>query len=260
MRLVDAHIHLDPLGKLFATGYSLDAYLELMKRLSIEYAVCSDHRSLFGGASTGLQELSRVFEESHGHVYFLGVFNPRHTRDDLDALENGRTLPGFCGIKIHPSFHGVPAEDPAYEPIWRFALEHALPLLTHSWSVSSHNPAQALSKPERFEPYIARFPAVPVILAHAGGRGEGRHEMIRLVTQYDNVYTDYAGDIFDLGFLESLTQALPSRRILFGSDYPWLDPRANLGRTMLADIPAELKERILGLNAMELFGLHDDQK
>jgi predicted TIM-barrel fold metal-dependent hydrolase len=84
--------------------------------------------------------------------------------------------------------------------------------------------------------------------------------MIRLVTQYDNVYTDYAGDIFDLGLLESLTQALPSRRILFGSDYPWLDPRANLGRTILAEIPTRLKERILGLNALELFGLHDDQK
>jgi predicted TIM-barrel fold metal-dependent hydrolase len=82
--------------------------------------------------------------------------------------------------------------------------------------------------------------------------------MIRLVTRYDNVYTDYAGDIFDLGLLESLTKELPSRRILFGSDYPWLDPRANLGRTMLADIPAESKERILGLNALELFRLHDD--
>ena len=259
MKIIDAHIHLDPLGKLFAVDYSLGAYRELMNRLSIDYAVCSDHQSLFGGARAGLQELSRVHEESHGHVYFLGVFNPRHTKEDLEALEQGHALPGFCGIKIHPSFHGVPAEHPAYEAIWRFASEHALPILTHSWSISSHNPAQALSRPGRFEPYISKFPSVRLILAHAGGRGEGRHEMVRLCTQYDNVYTDFAGDIFDLGLIESLTRTLPSDKILFGSDYPWLDPRANLGRCMLADIPAALKERILGLNALELYGLEANQ-
>jgi hypothetical protein len=195
-----------------------------------------------------------VFERSEGHVYFLGVFNPHHTRDDLRVLEKVLKTPGFCGIKIHPTFHGVPAEDSAYEPVWQFAAEHSLPMLTHSWSISTHNPAQVLSKPERFEAYISKYPSVRVIFAHAGGRGEGRHEMIRLVMQYENVYTDYAGDIFDLGLLESLVQSIPSNRILFGSDYPWLDPRANLGRTMLAGITDDAKERILGLNALELYG------
>ena len=255
MKIVDAHIHLDPLGKLFAADYSLASYRVLMNRLSIDYAVCSDHGSLFGGAAAGLQELSRVYEESHGHVFFLGVFNPCHSKEDLEALEQGRTMPGFCGIKIHPSFHGIPAEHPAYEAVWQFASEHSLPMLTHSWSISSHNPAQALSRPERFETYISKYPSVRLILAHAGGRGEGRHEVIRLCTQYDNVYTDFAGDIFDLDLLESLTRVLPSHKILFGSDYPWLDPRANMGRCMLADIRGAVKERILGLNALQLYGL-----
>ena len=258
--IVDAHIHLHPLGKLYAADYSLAAYRKLMKRLSIDVAVCIDHVSLFAGAAEGLQALSRIYDESEGHIFFLGVFNPNHAQEDLKTLERDHTLPGFCGIKIHPSFHGVPAEHGSYDAIWRFASEHNLPMLTHSWSLSSHNPAQALSRPERFEPYIARYPSVRLILAHAGGRGEGRHEMIRLCNQYENVYTDYAGDIFDLGLLESLVASIPAGRLLFGSDYPWLDPRANLGRSMLADISKETKEAVLGLNAVDLYGLRVQKK
>jgi predicted TIM-barrel fold metal-dependent hydrolase len=226
-----------------------------MDRLSIHCAVCSDHVSLFKGGGAGLPELSRIYEESHGSIYFLGVFDPRHAQQDLKALEEVRSSPGFCGIKIHPSFHGVPAEHPAYEQIWRFASEQALPMLTHSWSTSAHNPTQALSKPSRFESYISKFPAVRLVLAHAGGRGDGRQEMIRLCTQYENVYTDIAGDIFDLGLLETLSRALPKGRLLFGSDYPWLDPRANLGRCMLADLPPDMKAAILGGNASKLYNL-----
>jgi predicted TIM-barrel fold metal-dependent hydrolase len=255
MTIVDAHIHLHPLGKLYASDYSLSAYTTLMDRLSIRYAVCSDHVSLFSGGGAGLHELSRVYGKSNGRVYFLGVFDPRHARQDIKALERACTYPGFCGIKIHPSFHGVPAEDPAYEQVWRFASERALPMLTHSWSTSSHNPAQALSKPVRFEAYISKFPAVRLVLAHAGGRGEGRHEMIRLCKQYDNVYTDIAGDIFDLGLIETLSSTLPQGRLLFGSDFPWLDPRANLGRCMLAALSSEAKAAILGYNAGMLYNL-----
>jgi predicted TIM-barrel fold metal-dependent hydrolase len=258
--IVDAHIHLHPLGKLYAADYSLAAYRKLMKRLCIDTAVCIDHISLFEGAAAGLEALSRVYEESEGHIHFLGVFNPNHAKEDLKTLERDCNLPGFSGIKIHPSFHGVPAEHRDYDAVWRFASEHGLPMLTHSWSLSTHNPAQTLSRPERFESYISQYPSVRLILAHAGGRGEGRHEMIRLCNQYENVYTDYAGDIFDLGLLESLVASLPAGRLLFGSDYPWLDPRANLGRCMLADIPDQAKGAVLGLNAVELYGLNVQTK
>ena len=38
------------------------------------------------------------------------------------------------------------------------------------------------------------------------------------------------------------------------------DPRANLGRCMLADIPDQAKGAVLGLNAVELYGLNVQTK
>jgi predicted TIM-barrel fold metal-dependent hydrolase len=69
------------------------------------------------------------------------------------------------------------------------------------------------------------------------------------------VYLDLAGDAFCYRLLEHVTEAVPPNKILFGSDYPWLDPRCNLTRVVLADIPLESNMRILRDNAVEAYRL-----
>ncbi len=256
--IVDAHVHLDPISKIFASETGAGDLLNLMDRLSIQYGVCSDHLSLYEGAGAGLRPLRNVYTSSNNRIHFLGVFNPGKSEACLKVLGEALTWPGFCGIKIHPSFHGVPADDPSYESIWRFARDNDLALLTHSWSISDYNPAQALSTPDRFEPYIVKYPDVRFVLAHLGGRGSGRHEVMRLIHEYENVYTDLAGDIFDLCLIESLIDTISDNRILFGSDFPWLDPRSNLARVFLADIADSSKEKILRTNAMKVYKITDD--
>ena len=55
--------------------------------------------------------------------------------------------------------------------------------------------------------------------------------------------------------LQDLVSALPPNKLLFGSDFPWLDPRCNLTRVLLAEIPVEAKLRILRDNAVEAYSL-----
>jgi len=47
------------------------------------------------------------------------------------------------------------------------------------------------------------------------------------------------------------------RKILFGTDFPWMDHRSHLGRLYLARISAEAKRRILRDNALEVFRLEE---
>jgi hypothetical protein len=208
------------------------------------------------GGGEELEARRREHEVSGGRLLYLGVFDPRRGREAVRELEQACRRPGLAGIKIHPSFHRTPAESSGYEALWRFAEEHDLTVLSHSWSSSEHNPAQALSLPGRFAVWVRRHPGVRLVLAHAGGRGDGRSEAVRLAREHRNVYLDLAGDIFCYRLVESLCDALPSNKLLFGSDFPWLDPRANLSRILLAEISAEDKRRILRDNALEAYQLN----
>jgi uncharacterized protein len=251
--IVDAHLHDNLMGLFLAEPTDTAALLAFMDRLQIRYAVCTSQDALVLGS--GLDTARRVFEASQGRIYYLGVFDPRYKQECLQALHGAVGWPGFVGLKLHPSFHQTMADDPAYRPAWEFAAEFNLTILTHSWSVSDYNPSQRFSTPDRFEEFVRDFSGVRFVLGHAGGRGTGRAVAVRLANEYPHVYLDLAGDIYCYRLIEELTAAMPVEKILFGSDYPMMDPRSNLTRIWLAPISAETKQKILVDNAMIAYRL-----
>ncbi len=253
--IVDAHLHVGRPGFFFAPESDPDDLLKIMDSLGISHAVCMDHLSIFEGCGSGLEAHREMFERSKGRIHYLGVFHPERASACLAALDRARDWPGFAGIKLHPSIHRIPADDPSYEPIWAFADQYALPMLTHSWSVSSYNPVQYFSTPDRFENYARRFRRARLVLGHAGGRGTGRHKAILMANEHPNVYLDFAGDIFCHRLLEQLVASVPVEKILFGSDFPWLDPRANVLRVLLSEIEPSAKIKILRDNAIRVYQL-----
>jgi len=252
---VDAHLHFGRVSSFFAPLVDQKDLLFVMDKAGISHSVCTDHRSLFEGAEAGLEPLRDLFENSGRRVYYLGTFDPRRASGCLNALKQARDWPGFAGLKLHPSIHGVPADDPVYDQAWRFAADHDLAIMSHSWSASSYNPVQFLSTPARFEVHIRKFPQVRFVLGHAGGRGAGRQDAIRLANQYPHVYLDFAGDIYDYRLLEKLIESVPLEKILYGSDFPWTDPRSHITRVLLADIEDSAKSEILRGNAIRTYRL-----
>jgi len=200
-----------------------------------------------------MSALRRAYEESQGRLCYLGVFDPRSAPECLGALAAAVARPGFVGLKLHPSWHRTLADDPGYERAWAFAAEHDLPILAHSWSVSDYNPAQRYSTPERFESYVRRFPQVRLVLGHAGGRGLGRKEAVRMANEYPNVFLDFAGDVYCYRLLETLVATVPPEKILYGSDFPWMDSSTQLPRVLLADIDDQAKKKILVDNAVAVY-------
>ena len=258
--IIDAHAHFGSPGQFFVPEYSSDDLLLMMDRLGIRYSICAgDQISIFDDAISGIGNLHSAYKASQGRLLFMYVYDPRDCNKCLGLLNESIARPGFAGIKIHPSLHGVGAEDKRYEPIWKFAADHDVPILAHTWSISDYNPVQRLSTPERFEPFIRAFPQVKLVLGHAGGRGTGRYEAIRMANEYASVYVDFAGDIFCHNLIESLVSLVPVEKILFGSDFPWIDPRANLSRVFLSDTDNDDKKKILGANAALVYKIGKNQ-
>jgi predicted TIM-barrel fold metal-dependent hydrolase len=242
-------------GAFFAPEFEATHLLAAMDKAGISHAICMDMLTVLEGAGAGLEPLRDLFETSGRRVYYLGTFDPRRISACLDALKQAKDWPGFVGLKLHPSMHGVPADDPVYEQAWRFAADHELAIMTHSWSVSGYNPVQFLSTPDRFELHVRKFPQVHFVLGHAGGRCNGRHQAVRLANEYPHVYIDLAGDIVDYRLLEKLVESVPVEKILYGSDFPWMDPRSHLTRVLLADIEELAKIKILRGNAIRVYNL-----
>ena len=251
--IIDAHLHDNLMGLFIAEPTGLDAMLRMMDRLNVRLAVCTSQEALVLGG--GLASARRAFEQSDGRGYYLGVFDPNHPAECLRALREAVGWPGFVGIKLHPPFHTTMADHPGYRPAWDFAAEHGLTILTHSWSLSDYNPAQRFATPERFECYIREFQQVRFVFGHAGGRGTGRAHVVRLANLYPRVYLDIAGDIYCRGLIEDLAASVPADRILFGTDYPMMDPRSNLTRVLLSPVSTEAKRLILADNAMRAYQL-----
>ena len=257
MKMIDAHLHIGQPGVFFVPQTTPEQLLAGMDREGFASAVCTDHLSIVEGCPASLAALREVYERTGGRIFYLAVFHPDRSDECLWAMTEALCWPGFAGVKIHPSFHRTPADDPAYAPAWRFAADHDLPILTHSWSVSDYNPVQQLSTPVRFEAHVRAFPGVRLVLGHAGGRGREQADAMRMAADYPNVYLDIAGDVFCYRLIERLAEEVPAEKILFGSDYPWLDPRANLTRVLLAEIDERAKRCILGENARAVYRLDE---
>ena len=189
-----------------------------------------------------------------GRVLFFAVLDPRWGIGGLRRAEAALSDPQCVGIKIHPSFHEIAADDEAYAPVYELAERTRAPILTHSWDISPTNPVQHLSFPERFRCHLAAHPSVTLVLGHAGGRPGAMKAVVGLCRDYPNVCVDLAGDYYDNGLVECLVDRIGAERVVFGSDLNWIDPRANLAPVLAAAIPDEDVLRILRTNALRVYG------
>jgi predicted TIM-barrel fold metal-dependent hydrolase len=103
-----------------------------------------------------------------------------------------------------------------------------MPLLIHTgviphyqpWPISEHHPF-------RIDALANKYPGIPIILAHGGGRPFCR-EVLAVMQSNENTYLDlthvldkkYAWHI-PLDDLQAFFDQIGPERIIYGTDYPW---------------------------------------
>jgi predicted TIM-barrel fold metal-dependent hydrolase len=102
--------------------------------------------------------------------------------------------------------------------------------------------------------FAKEFPDVNFVVAHLGSFADDWRAHERVVEQlarYPNVYGDTSGvRRFDY-IVEAVKRAGP-RKIIFGSDGPWLHPGLELHKIRLLGLPKSEEALILGNNALRL--------
>ena len=252
--IVDAHAHLGPWPRFGVINKALEAYLSVMDHLGVRFAVVAHHAALCGLLQHGAQLSKTAYEQSGGRILSYLVYDPNRPDDSLRIINANASRPHAVGIKIHPTAHGVPADDDSYSPAYEISLRAGKPILTHSWEASSYNPTQYLSHPDRFCRHLERHPGVRLVLGHAGGRPGTLDAVADICSRFPAVRVDLAGDYFDSGTVDALAARLGPERIIFASDADWIDPRCNLAAVFGSGLSDGDLLRVLRTNAMAVYG------
>ena len=162
---------------------------------------------------------------------------------------------GFRGLRVLPWLWGLPPDDRRYYPLYVECVELGIPFCLQVGHAGPLMP----SEPGRPIPYLdhvaCEFPELTIVGGHIGY--PWTQEMIALATKYPNVHIDtsaykpsrYPPELVDF------MRGHGRRKVLFGSNFPMIQPAACMAQLDQLELDDEARELFLAGNARRVFGL-----
>ncbi|OFV87979.1 MAG: hypothetical protein A3J75_05865 [Acidobacteria bacterium RBG_16_68_9] len=241
--IIDFHGHIGR-SKIFSksSGGASDL-VKLMDKRGIDKAV------LLPAASPRkpryYEDALEAYKEFPDRFYPFFLANPRE-ENVCEMLQMVVEKHGFKGLKLHPTFLGVPADDKEWVyPIVEKARELKICVMIHSDPTLYATPWQV--------GLVAMdFPEVPVVMAHMGFVDVICNDAaINMARRAPNLYLETTGVSAEAKVALAVRE-IGAHRVLYGSDMPFHDPAFDMARIEYADIPEEGKKLIMGENARRL--------
>jgi predicted TIM-barrel fold metal-dependent hydrolase len=182
--------------------------------------------------------------------------SPEAALDEIERCARG----GARGIgELRPDMQLFDLRDEGImAPFTQKLKERNLILLTHSSEPVGHTyPGKGAVTPQMLYLFITRYPDLTIVCAHWGGGLPFYALMPEVKRALKNVYFDTAASplLYGLGVYEQVILLVGGGRILFGSDYPLLEPRRALEEVAALGLDQETKNQILSVNARRLLGI-----
>jgi hypothetical protein len=248
--VIDAHCHFGPWHAFYVRrGGWARAMIDSMDLCGISMSILAPHAALGPDERLGNDQAYRAAADFPDRLLPYVTVNPNRPCAATEA-EIARWDPsGLRAFKIHPALHQYPACGEGYRPMFEFADERGLPILSHSWA------GDPLGGPSVLAELAERYPGASFIFGHAISSWDMIAASCDEAARHPNVFLDLCTSALLYGALEHMVARAGADRILFGSDNPFIDPRPPLGRVLMARISDDDKRLLLGLNARRLFKL-----
>jgi len=215
--IIDSHCHAgkgDGLTGPWDTAAPLDKYLVRAARAGITRTVLfSAFHSDYVVAN---REVARIVSGHPDRFFGFAFVNSVHDRGRVQKLVRQAVEEfGFVGIKLHRY------DAPISREVCEAARAFSLPVI--------YDVMGAVSVCELL---AEEYPDVNFIIPHLGSFADDWRAQVALIdhlVRQGNIYTDTAG-IRRFDILEQAVQRAGARKILFGSDGPWLHPGVELAK------------------------------
>ncbi len=238
-QIIDCHCHAGTADRMTApwnTVADIEPYLRRARAAGIaKTSVVSVFHSDYNKANA---ELAGIIARHPGRLIgFVFVHATRDTGRIFGMVERAVRKWRFRGIKIH-GFDAMPTRE-----VCEVARTFRLPIFV-----------DVISRPEVIDMLAPQFPDVNFIVAHLGSYTDdwrAHQQVVYQIARYPNVYGDTSAvRRFDY-ILEAIKRAGP-RKLMFGSDGPWIHPGVELHKVRLLGLPREQEALVLGGNILRL--------
>lgn len=277
MRVFDVHLHVQP-WQMLKPGVlamiddeshrgakdvlsSPEALLRWMDAEGIERACCINYVSPeVMGFTPETNDWIAAFTRSHrDRLLPVGSVHPKTTPRMGDEMERVLDL-GIRMVKIHPPHQLFAANAyrhdlPGLADVYRICEERRVPVMIHTGTSVFPGARNLYADPMAVDDVAVDFPALRIILAHAGRPLYGETAMF-LARRHAHVRFDLSGIP-----PKSLLQYLPrlpqlASKALWGTDWPSpgvTSPAKNVKDFLALGLGTEIEARVLRGNAEELF-------
>jgi predicted TIM-barrel fold metal-dependent hydrolase len=279
---IDMHVHVEQDGH---GCFSLDQQLldasaayfrsgadrtPTVARLAEHYRALSMAAVVFTvDATTGLGhpalssfEIAAAAAEHADVLIPFGSVDPHDVGAAVDRIDRLVGEHGVRGFKFHPTLQAFAPDDERFYPIYDAIERAGVPAVFHTGQTGigaglpgGRGLKLRYSQPMLLDDVAADFPTLTIILAHPSVPWQD--EAISMATHKANVFIDLSGwspKYFPPQLVKAAGSYL-SHKVLFGSDYPVLDPERWLRDFDALGIGDEQRQRILKGNAAGVLGL-----
>jgi predicted TIM-barrel fold metal-dependent hydrolase len=248
--VVDAHAHLGPWYNFHIPESDAAGMVRTMDAVGVDACISSPHVAIGPDYRKGNRQAMAAADKFPGRIIPYITINPNYPEAEIrEEIAHWHERGGIRAFKIHPSCHKYKVDGPGYRPMFEYAQEHSLPVLSHSWAGDSHGGPSLLSR------LAEKMPTVKFLVGHAASSWGMVDEACEEAIKCDNVFLDLTGSQLLYMALETMVSRAGVEKVLFGSDIPFIDPRPALGRILMSRLSDDEKRQVLGLNARAIFGL-----
>jgi len=234
-------------------------YYRARKMAAVVFTV--DAHTFTGHAALSSRE---IIERAADHADVLIPFA------SVDPLAKGAAVEllqelvavGARGLKLHPSLQGFVPNDRAYYPLYAAAQQLDIPVVFHTGQTGigaglpgGRGIKLRYSDPMLLDDVAADHPDLTIIMAHPSVPWQDA--AISVATHKANVYIDLSGwsPKYFPPQLVRAANGLLKRKVLFGSDYPVIQPDRWLKDFENLEIKPEVRPLILKENAVRVLKL-----
>lgn len=240
--MLDFHVHLGKSSS--GNDYTVDDLIENMDKYGIE----KSGLSMLNGTDTRVlnDKVFAAWQKYPNRIIPFAYINPRESF----VLEEVNRCLGelkMKGVKFHSWKCGYsPDNNEMLDKVIKEIEKYNVPILTHTGTAP-------LSLPQQWAEVAKKHPNVNFVFAHIGYLDYG-YGCVESVKKLDNVYVDTSGQV-EVQILEKALNDLGSKRVIFGSDWPYKFVKSEIVKFEVLDLDKEQKEDIFNNNMRRLLKL-----